>query len=112
MVPNEGICFGVVALYELDASSNVVKEDDSWFIKFDDGDEEELGKNEVENAFQLAEQEAEFDKILKMLQTEEDPNALMLDSKRIRTKIDYKLLSDCVFGSKSESSGDEDFDDA
>ena len=67
LAPNEGLCFGRIVRFEFaesDTEERKPVEDDSWFILYDDGDEEEVGMQDVEEAFQLAKREELYDNIL------------------------------------------------
>lgn len=102
LVPEEGLCFGKVLKFEYaENNSGEVTEEDSWFIQYDDGDDEEIGKQEIEEAFQLAKREEWYDKIVNA-EEEENPETLIVPGKRRRAEIDYKSLNEALFGDQGE----------
>ena len=70
MDAEQGLCFGNIKefVYLLDdeavTTDRVPTEKDSWFILFDDGDEEEIGLQEAEEGFALAKREELYDHML------------------------------------------------
>lgn len=103
-IPEEGLCFGTVIRFEKESQDKEedtkvdVTEQDSWFIVYDDGDEEEIGMQDVQDAFELATRESVYDP----MHLKQDEGNLVIEGKRRRAVVDYAALNSALFGTMDD----------